>query len=129
MNQKKRYRKNAGCYVVAVQFNLETDGFIYQKWGGEQRCKKGDWLVDNSGDIYTVDGEVFKRTYRGTGPGTYVKSTPVWAEQATKPGKVKTKEGVTDYNSGDYIVFNQDSGGDSYAVSRESFERMYEIDS
>jgi hypothetical protein len=114
--------------VIAVQVNLDIDGFTYQKWGSEQRCKKGDWLVDNAGDVYTVDGKVFGRTYRKTGPGTYVKTSPVWAKQATKPGKIKTKEGMTEYGIGDYIVYNEESGGDAYAIAREKFEMMYEID-
>ena len=59
-------------FVVAVQLDLDTDGFTYFKWGAEQQCKRGDWLVDNEGDIYTVDGEVFSKTYRNAGPGTYV---------------------------------------------------------
>jgi hypothetical protein len=32
--------------------------------GAEQRCKRGDWLVDNGGEVYTVDGDSFARTYR-----------------------------------------------------------------
>ncbi len=64
MNHRHRYRKKSDSYVIAVQLDLDTDGFTYRKWGGEQRCKIGDWIVDNRGDIYTVDGEVFARTYR-----------------------------------------------------------------
>ena len=64
MANRRRYRRKADQYVAAVQLDLDTDGFTYQKWGGEQRRKRGDWLVDNDGDIYTVDGAVFARTYR-----------------------------------------------------------------
>src|SRR5512139_4055616 len=42
-----RYRTKAHCLVVAVQFDLDTDGFTCRKWGAEHRCKRGDWLVDN----------------------------------------------------------------------------------
>jgi hypothetical protein len=91
-----------------------------------QTCKPGDWLVNNNGDTYTVDRDVFARTYRQTAPGTYVKVSPIWAEVATTAGEVRTKEGATHYKPGDYLVYNEPDGGDGYAVSRENFERMYE---
>ena len=46
----------------------------------------------------------------------FVKTTPVWAEIATEPGMVKTKEGVTNYSAGNYIVSNDEQGTDSCAV-------------
>jgi hypothetical protein len=39
---------------------------------------------------------------------------------------VKTKEGTTHYDAGDYLVYNEPDGGDPYAVSKENFERMYQ---
>ena len=55
-----------------------------------------------------------------------MKTTPIWAERADAAGDVKTKEGATHYESGDYLVFNQEDGGDAYAISKAAFERMYE---
>lgn len=127
MNTRRQYIKRAAQPVIAVQIDLETAGFTYRKWGGIQTCKRGDWLVNNDGDTYTVDRETFARTYRATGAGTYVKITPVWAEVAPAAGEVRTKEGVTHYAAGDYLVYNEADGGDAYAMSRESFERMYEL--
>ena len=121
-----RYFKRANQSVVAVQLALEGVGFAYQKWGGTQNCKAGDWLVDNNGDIYTIDAETFARTYQQVGHGRYVKATPVWAEVAKEPGRVKTKEGSTEYAPGDYLVFNEEDGGDAYAVEASTFEAMYE---
>jgi hypothetical protein len=112
--------------VTAVQLNLKTEGFTYEKWGGTQRCKAGDWVVNNNGDSYTIDRETFARTYRSTGPGTYVKVTAVWAEVATSAGEVRTKEGSTHYEPGDYLVYNEPNGGDPYAISKAAFERMYD---
>lgn len=108
--------------------NLDTEGFVYKKWGAEQRCKRGDWLVDNAGEIYTVDAEVFAKTYRRVSPGIYVKTTPVWAEVAALPGSVVTKEGKSLYKTGDYLVFNNEDGTDGYCISAEKFETMYERD-
>ncbi len=107
---------------------MDTDGLVYRKWGGEQRAKPGDWIVDNDGDVYTVDAAVFARTYRQTGPGTYVKKTPVWAGRARAAGSVKTKEGVTHYEAGDYLVSNNRDGSDEYAISADKFKSLYEPD-
>jgi len=126
MSARQKYVKRATQFVVAVQLDLDTEGFTYRKWGGTQVCKPGDWLVNNDGDTYTVDRETFARTYRATGPGTYVKITPVWAEVARTAGEVPTKEGATHYEAGDYLVYNEPDGGDGYAVSSDAFERMYQ---
>ena len=128
MATRRRFRKKADRYVVAVQLDLDTAGFTYRKWGAEQRCKPGDWLVDNQGDMYTVDSGVFAKTYRKVSPGIYVKTTPVWAEVATEPGSVATKEGRSDYAAGDYLVYNNEDGTDAYRIGRAKFESMYEPD-
>jgi hypothetical protein len=128
MGIRRRYRKRADQFVVAVELDLETDGFSYFKWGAQQRCKRGDWLVDNGGDIYTVDREVFANTYRKVDVGKYVKTTPVWAEVAAESGSVVTKEGKSSYEAGDYLVYNNEDGSDAYCVSAAKFESMYELD-
>ncbi len=128
MGERRRYRKKADQFIVAVQLNVETDGFVYQKWGSEQRCKPGDWLVDNQGDVYTVDRDTFDQTYVQKSPGVYIKKTPIWAERATEPGKVATKEGYSQYQAGDYLVSNNQDGSDAYCISAEKFEAMYEPD-
>jgi len=120
-----KYVKRENRQVVAVQLALDTTGFTYRKWGSLQTCKAGDWIVNNDGDIYTVDGGTFERTYRQTEYGMYVKVAPVWAEVAGEAGCVQTKEGTTHYVAGDYLVFNEDQGGDAYAVSVGKFESMY----
>jgi hypothetical protein len=126
MSRRQAYVKRSTEIVVAVRIDLETEGFTYQKWGSRQTCKPGDWLVNNAGDTYTVDGESFARTYRPTGPGTYLKTTPVWAEVAASAGEVTTKEGTTRHEAGDYLVYNEPDGGDGYAVPKSKFEDMYE---
>jgi hypothetical protein len=104
MGIRRRYRKKSDQFVVAVQLDLDTAGFTYRKWGAEQQCKQGDWIVDNDGNIYSVDAEVFAKTYRKSGDGTYVKTTPIWAEVATQPGSVVTKEGESHYQRGLLII-------------------------
>lgn len=114
--------------MIAVRLDLDTDGFVYRKWGAEQKCKSGDWLIDNEGDIYTIDQDVFTRTYRKVGAGKYVKTTPVWAEVAKEDGHVTTKEGASHYKAGDYLVYNDKDGIDGYCTSAAKFESMYELD-
>ena len=92
MANRLKYQKKADQFVVAVKLDLKTEGFTYQKWGAEQRCKSGDWLVDNNGDVYTIDSEVFARTYRKLGPGKYVKTTPIWAEKDNRVRKCRNKQ-------------------------------------
>src|SRR5512141_345018 len=100
---RRKYRKKPTSVVTAVQLDLDTEGFVYNKRGGRQVCKRGDWLVDNNGEKYTVAQESFAKTYEFVSPGVYTKSAPVWAEIADKPGKVKTSEGETAYQAGDYL--------------------------
>jgi len=128
MGTRKRYRTKAGIFITAVQLDLDFDGFTFRKWGADQRCKPGDWLANNRGDTYTIDGEVFARTYRKLGPGVYRKATPIWAEVATVPGKVNTLEGESHYDAGDYIVSNNEDGSDAYCMSAEKFLATYEPD-
>ncbi len=128
MTERHRYRRKPDQFVVAVQLRLDTAGFTYRKWGARQRCKRGDWLVDNDGEIYTVDADSFARSYRELGRGAYLKTAPVWAEIATAPGSVLTKEGHSHYAKGDYLVFNNEDGTDGYAVSAAKFASSYELD-
>jgi len=128
MGNRRRYIRRAEFFVFALQLDLDTEGFTYKKWGAEQRCKQGDWIVDNGGDIYTIDREVFEKTYRQVGLGRYVKKTPVWAEVADRSGKIKTVEGVSYYEDGDYLVSNNENGTDAFCISAEKFESMYELE-
>lgn len=127
---RRRYIPRPDRPVAAVQLAFDADGFAfaYRKWGGEQRAKTGDWLLNNDGDVYTVDAAVFARTYRAVadkGPGAYVKTTPIWAERADTPGVVPTKEGSTQYDAGDYLVSNDEDGSDRYAIAADKFETLY----
>ena len=126
MSRRFKYVKRRDQTVLAIQLALDTPGFSYQKWGATQKCQAGDWIVDNDGEVYTVNRESFANTYRRIAPGSYLKMGPVWAEVAAEAGEVRTKEGTTHYRAGDYLVFNEESGGDPYAVPADKFAEMYE---
>ena len=125
MTERRKYFKKAAALVTAVQLDLDTPGFEYQKWGGTQRCKAGDWLVNNDGEVYTVDRESFALTYVAVSQGLYKKAAPVWAEVAEQSGAIETKEGATRYEAGAYIVYNDPHCKDGYAVQADAFEEMY----
>ena len=124
--KRKRYRKLPEFSVTAVQFDLDLESFKYQKWGHEQTCEQGDWLVNNGGDIYTIKKDVFMNTYQMVSPGVYEKDAEMWVETASKDGKIPTREGATNYKVGDYLVFDRKNGGDGYAIHKQKFERLYE---
>ena len=125
---RRRYVRRPDRPVVAVRLESDGDGLVYRKWRGEQRAKPGDWVVDSDGDIYTVDADVFARTYRRVGADTFVKITPVWAQRAHTGGVVTTKEGASHYEAGDYLVSNDRDGADEYAVQAQKFESLYALD-
>jgi len=130
VGERRQYIKRSGTPIVAVQLDLDTSGFTYEKWGATQTCKRGDWIVRNNHDgkvdVYTVDDATFRSTYREVSPGLYRKVAPVWAEIADQSGAIQTKEGVTHYQAGDYLVFNNEDGTDGYAMTAASFRAMYE---
>ena len=126
MSSRRQFVKRAGNEVVAIQLTLDTAGFSYRKWGDVQTCKPGDWIVQNNGEVYSVDKETFAHTYVEQSPGLYRKVSPVWAERTDAAGSVTTKEGVTHYPAGAYLVSNDAEGTDTYAVAAATFEAMYE---
>lgn len=121
----KKYIKKASVEVVAVRLRLDTDGFTYRKWGHMQTCKRGDWIVNNGGDVYTVAAGTFASTYREVSPGVYKKVAPVWAVVADADGSMHTEEGVTNYQKGWYLVYNDAKGKKGYAMSPKKFHSMY----
>ncbi len=125
---RQRYRRKPDQAVTAIRLQLEFDGFTYRKWGAQQRALAGDWLVEQDGAVHTVADDSFARTYRAVGPGRWLKTTPVWAEAAAQAGSVATKEGRTHFKVGDWLVFNEADGGDSYAIAADKFQQLYEPD-
>ncbi len=127
MAARQKYLKRVEESLVAIQLDLDTAGFTYRKWGDEQTCKPGDWIVNNGGDVYTVSNDAFTQRYQAVSPGLYRRCVPVWAEVADCDGEVDTHEGKTRYLAGDYLVYvGEDELEDGYAVERSQFEAMYE---
>jgi len=125
---RRKYQRRIETQVTALCLALDTKGFFYEKWGATQHCKAGDWIVERDGQLYTVDAEVFRRTYVNVGPGRYKKVTPVWAEVASERGVVRTKEGSTVVEPGDFIVSNDEAGQDTWAMNAAEFRQLYVLD-
>lgn len=127
MNELREYRRRPGTTVTAVKLDLDTEGFTYRKWGGLQRCRAGDWIVEGGrGGVHTVAGHVFERTYRRVRQGVYEKVGAVWAERASEAGAIKTLEGETRYEAGYWLVYNDPDREDGWAMSDETFQSTYE---
>ncbi|GAB1263533.1 DUF4231 domain-containing protein [Aurantivibrio infirmus] len=120
----KKYIKKQ--VVNATRITLPSCEISYEKWGGKQAAKSGDWIVQSTDDSYTVEAESFKNTYQHIKANQYKKVTPVWAEVADVNGKISTKEGTSDYSPGDYLVYNNENKTDGYAVKKQDFESNYQ---
>ncbi len=125
MGKLRKFLRKEQTTITAVRLDLDTEGFTYQKWGGTQRCKRGDWLVNNAGETYTIDAQSFAETYREVSPGVYAKESPIWAEEAHVTGTISTKEGSTDYVAGDFLVYNDAARQDGYAIEAATFHSLY----
>jgi len=126
----KKYRKLSEQWVSAMILDLDFDTLRYRKWGGEQQAVKGDWLVSNGKETYTVNSDSFARTYSaGSDANTYKKVATVWAEEAKSDDVIVTKEGASSYKAGDFLVYNEEGRGDGYAIGQHEFNRNYkEVD-
>ncbi|MDA7425302.1 hypothetical protein [Thalassococcus lentus] len=128
MGKLTRYTRREQTNVTAIKIDMETDGFTYRKWGGEQIVRPGDWLVDNNGDVYTVDGEAFEATYAKVSQGIYTKTAHVWAREAESDGQVQSTSGFTQYHAGDMVVFRDEREIDGWAMSKADFAALYQVD-
>ena len=122
----EQYRPREAATVLALRLDLELQCFQYEKWGGKQQARRGDWVVDKDGDVYTVTDSNFSRTYRLVRPGLYRKDAPVWACLAPSDGVVPSEEGSTAYQEGDYVVFHLPEDDLGWAMRAEEFLRTYE---
>lgn len=111
--------------ITAVQLKFSKAELAYEKWGGPQHAKEGDWLVDNQGEVYTIEAESFEKTYEAIGEGRFIKFAPIWAEQATSANSIVTKEGESFYSAGDYIIYNNEDGTDGYCITADLFKELY----
>ena len=106
----------------AIQLDIALS---YEKWGGPQSAKIGDWLLSKAGETYTCEAVVFASTYRPLAcrEGWFYKRAEIDAEVALVSGTIKTIEGESSYEAGDFIITNP--GGDQYCIGQAEFGELY----
>lgn len=115
-----KYRKKLEIRAI----KLHDISVTYEKWGGTQVGKLGDWLIESGDECYTCDADVFAETYAAAErDGYYYKTGTIDAEVQTTSGVIVTLEGESEYSVGDFIATNP--GGDQYVISKEVFEATY----
>ena len=122
----RKCRRKQRPTVVAVCLDLETEGFLYHKWGSPRRCRAGDWLVNDAGTTYTVDARAFAASYLPLGPGLFENQLFAWVERAKSDGVLPTARGGVGYRSGDVLVFRDEDRIDGEVLAAAEFERLYE---
>ena len=142
-----RYRKSATVRALQISTTLEaalrdlqdlvgidlsssleiTSDLGYRKWGGDQSASVGDFLVLNpaaGNDLYTCEKTVMLSTYEEVTPNEFLKTASIEAREATSSGEIRTLEGFSKFQPGDFIVTNP--GGDQYVISARNFHEMYD---
>ena len=92
-HMRQRYRRKADQLVTAICLALDFDGLDFRKWGDSQHADPGDWLVDNNGDVHTVDADTFTRTYQQVSPGRWIKVSDHRRRQCDHAGRAHTLPG------------------------------------
>ena len=124
--QMRLYKQKDSKIVTAVQLDLDTTGFSFEKWGHTQRCQPGDWIVNSDDDCYTIADSIFRETYKKVSPGRFLKHSHIYAIKVETSGQVSTHEGVTNYKAGDYLIENSADPKDTYAIDAKKFHQLYE---
>ncbi|MGQ7787939.1 PGDYG domain-containing protein [Nesterenkonia sp. K-15-9-6] len=93
--------------------------------GAVMEAKPGDWIVDDDGQQWSVDAEVFAETYEAVSEGRYRKTGEVRARQIAQPTSLETLEGSDQLDAGDWVV--QNASGECWGVSDARFRRRYQV--
>lgn len=91
--------------------------------GSRLTALAGDWLLETYGSTWTVNADVFERTYEKQADGTYLKIVAVTARKLTTEVDIVTLEGIAHALPGDWLVCNP--AGDVWPVNAEEFSRRY----
>ena len=125
MSEHQKLVKRPDQAVHARRLDLDTDGFTYRKWGGQQRCKAGDWIVSSDGDTYTLDAKTFARNYRHLKDGAYLQPHAGLGRTGDR-GRRGADEGRRHQVSG-WRLSGLEPGRRrrGYAVAKAKFERTF----
>lgn len=123
----KQYERRPDGLIIAIQIrlDLEAGGIAYRKWDSEQWGKRGDWLINDDGDTYTVSAENFANDYELSESGLYRNTAKVWAEEATGSGFVEIRGGTAPFVEGNMLVFSDPDRKEGQVFFYNKFNRLY----
>lgn len=94
--------------------------------GSALSARAGDWLITDGVQEWTVEADIFARTYRRLPDGRFAKDAPVDAVRTDRPLDVPTLEGVARAEAGDWVLRGVD--GELWPVSDAYFRSTYTPD-
>ena len=87
------------------------------------RANAGDWAVQQDGETWSVDDEIFRATYEHVGGRTWRRRGTVLARPAQPGEKIDTLEGCATASQHDWVVRGAD--GEEWPVSADVFAKRY----
>lgn len=125
MSAYRRYKRKGNEVVIAIQLDLDTEGFSYQKQGAERRCNAQDWLLSDRSGTYAVDDSTFARAFEEIGVGQYTMVGIVRAKVSDSAGHIRVGQRKVPHEPGDYLVWDESTQSIGYAVPKDWFEASY----
>jgi hypothetical protein len=91
--------------------------------GSALSARAGDWRLSDGVEEWTVEADIFARTYRRLPDGRFTKDAPVDAARTDRPLDVPTCEGVARAEAGDWVLRGVD--GELWTVTDAYFRSTY----
>jgi hypothetical protein len=105
---------------------LETDWRWQAKTGDWLQARAGDYQVRNDeGETWSVEPEIFNRTYEHVGYDRWRRTGRVSAQRAVPGELVITLEGPVTAHPGDWVI--KGTAGEQWITSAEHFQKSYKV--
>ena len=95
------------------------------RYGDPMQAEPGDVILSDARKRWTVKPDIFARTYRPLGDGTYTKCTPIQVEISSHEQVIETLEGPQTVRAGDAIVHG--IAGELYSMSPDRLAERYTV--
>ena len=101
-----------------------TDTFQWQSTDGNNLVgEKGDYLIESDGNRWTVQPEIFEKTYSENSDGTFTKTAQVIAVKVNAALTINTLEGESVVHEGDYLLCGESA--DVWSIDSTNFVKKY----
>jgi hypothetical protein len=105
---------------------LTSDWRWQAKTGDWLQARAGDYQVRNDeGEAWSVEPEIFNRTYEHVGYDRWRRIGRVWAQRAVPDELVITLEGPVTAKPGDWVI--KGTAGEQWITSAEHFAKSYRV--